>query len=132
MENTKILIVDDDVDFTMALKATLESQQYTTTSAANRKEGMANVRADKPDLILLDVMMSTWEDGFEMARDLKKDPALKDIPILMLTGVKEKTGIDFKSTSGDPTWCPVDEFLDKPTEPEILLAKVKELLSKKG
>ena len=66
-----------------------------------------------------------------MAIELKKDPQFKSIPILMLTGEKEQTGIDFKATAGDPTWCPVDGFLDKPVEPDILLQQVEELLSKK-
>jgi CheY-like chemotaxis protein len=67
-----------------------------------------------------------------MARELKKDPQFESIPILMLTGVKEKTGIDFESTAGDPTWCPVDGFLNKPVEPDILLQQVEELLTKKA
>ena len=127
----KILIVDDDLDITKALKAILESEDYAVVSAASRTEGMEKVRAEKPNLIILDVMMDTWEDGFEMARALKKDSQfIKNIPILMLTSVKSKTSIDFKSTAGDPVWCPVDGFLDKPAEPGILLAEVRKLLQK--
>ncbi len=100
-------------------------------TAADRTEGMEKIRTEKPDLLILDVMMSTWQDGFEMARELKKDPEFKDILILMLTGIKDKTGIEFKSTAGDPTWCPVDGFLDKPVESHILLTEVKKLLSLK-
>ena len=132
MENAKILIVDDDLDFTKALQTTLESQRYTVLTAADKMEGMGKIKAEKPDLLILDVMMSTWQDGFEMARELKKDPEFKDILILMLTGVKERSGIEFKSTAGDPTWCPVDGFLDKPVESDILLAEVEKLLSQKG
>ena len=66
MENTKILIVEDDPDFTKALKVTLESEQYTVDTAADRTEGMEKIRNDKPDLVILDVMMSTWSDAFEM------------------------------------------------------------------
>ena len=63
--------------------------------------------------------------------ELKKDSQrIKNVPILMLTGVKGKTGIDFKSTANDPTWCPVDGFLDKPVEPDVLLAEVRKLLQK--
>ncbi len=131
MENAKVLIVDDDQDITEALQAILESEQYTVLTAADRTEGMEKIRANKPDLVILDVMMSAWQDGFEMARTLKKDPEFKDMFILMLTAVKDRTGIDFKSTAGDPNWLPVDGFLDKPVEPEILLAEVKKLLSKK-
>jgi DNA-binding response OmpR family regulator len=131
MENAKILIVDDDLDLTQALQITLESKQYTVLTAADRTEGMEKIKANKPDLLILDVMMSTWQDGFEMARKLKKDSEFQNMPILMLTGVKGKTGIEFKSTAGDPTWCPVDGFLDKPVEFNILLAEVSKLLSKK-
>ncbi len=130
MENVKILIVDDDLDITKALQVTLENQQYTVVTAADRTEGMEKIRTEKPDLAILDVMMSTWQDGFEMARELKKNPEFKDMPILMLTGVKDKSGIDFKSTAPDPTWCPVDGFLDKPVEPGILLDEIKRLLQR--
>ena len=131
MANVKILIVDDDLVLTKTLKITLESENYSVVTASDRTEGMKQVRAERPDLIILDVMMSTWKDGFEMAKELKKDSQfLKDIPILMLTGVKDKTGIDFKYSAGDPTWCPVDGFLDKPVESEVLLAEVRKLLQK--
>jgi len=132
MENAKILVVDDDQDIRDSLQSMLEGQQYTVVTAADRMEGMEKINTEKPDLVILDVMMSTWQDGFEMARELKKDPQLKNMPILMLTGVKDKTGIDFKSTAGDPTWCPVDGFLEKPVEPSILIAEVGKLLSNKA
>ena len=87
---TKILIVDDDLDLTKALKVTLESERYTVVTAGSRAEGMEKVRAEKPDLIILDVMMDTWEDGFEMARALKKDSQfIKNIPILMFVSQKQ-------------------------------------------
>jgi CheY-like chemotaxis protein len=76
--------------------------------------------------------MSTWQEGFEMSRDLKKDSQFKDIPILILTAVKDRTGIVFKSNAGDPVWLPVDGFLDKPVEPQFLLAEVEKLISKKA
>lgn len=132
MENAKILVVDDDPDYTKALQAILESGQYNVVTAANRTEGMDKIRNDKPALVILDVMMSTWSDGFEMSRELKNDPQYKDIPILILTAVKERTGLGFKSTAGDPVWLPVDGFLDKPVEPQVLLAEVKKLMAQKA
>lgn len=131
MENAKILVVDDDRDITDSLQAILEGRQYDVSTAADREEGMAKIKAEKPDLLILDVMMSTWQDGFEMARELKGDAEFADMPILMLTGVKDKTGINFKSSAGDPTWCPVEGFLDKPVEPEVLIAEVEKLLAGK-
>ena len=129
MENAKILIVDDDPDFTVVLKTVLEGESYIVDTAPGRAEGMEKIQADKPDLLLLDVMMATWSDGFEMARDIRKNPEYKDMPIIMLTGVEQRTGIGFKSTAGDPEWLPVDGFLDKPVEPQVLIAEVKKVMS---
>jgi len=132
MGNAKIVVVDDDRDIRDSLQVILESRDYTVVTAADKIEGLETIRAEKPDLAILDVMMGTYEDGFEMSRELKKDPDFKDMPILMLTGIRKETGIDFKSTAGDPEWCPVDEFLEKPVEPAILLSKVEKLLSDKA
>jgi CheY-like chemotaxis protein len=132
MENPKILIVDDDVDHTKSIQVILESKNYNVVTASDRNEGMEKAKLEKPDLFILDVMMSTWHDGFEMSRELKKDPQFKDTPILILTAVKERTGLGFKSTAGDPEWLPVDGFLDKPVEPENLLSEVTSILSGKS
>ena len=131
MKNAKIVVVDDDQDIRDSLEAILEDNQYSVVTAADKAEGLEKIRAEKPDLAILDVMMSTWQDGFEMARELKNDPELKDMPILMLTGVGNQTGFDFESTAGDPTWCPVDGYLKKPVEPDILLSEIEKLLLKK-
>ena len=131
MAKAKILIADDDEDIRESVQAILESRQYEVVTAADRIEGMDKIKTEKPDLVILDVMMSTWQDGFEMARELKNDPQFKDMPILMMTGVKEQTGMDFKSTAGDPTWCPVEGFLDKPVTPDTLITEIERLLSKK-
>jgi CheY-like chemotaxis protein len=129
MDKAKILVADDDQDIRDSLKAILESRQYTVVTAADREQGMEKVKTEKPDLLILDVMMSTWQDGFEMSRELKKDPQYKNIPILMLTGIKEETGISFDKTAGDQTWLPVEGFLNKPVEPDVLLAEIEKLLS---
>jgi CheY-like chemotaxis protein len=128
MERPKILVVDDDVDLCDPLKVVLEQAGYDTQTATSRAEGMEKIRTHQPHLVILDVMMETWQDGFEMSRELKRDPRLKDIPILMLTSIEETTGIELKSSAGDPVWLPVDRFLDKPVAPDTLLAEVKKLL----
>jgi CheY-like chemotaxis protein len=128
MEKLKILIVDDDPDLTEVLKVILTKANYTVLTASNKKVGMEQVKAEKPSLIVLDVMMSTWQDGFEMSRELKNDPEFKHIPILILTSITEKTGVEFESSAGDQTWLPVDGFLSKPVEPEILLSEIEKLL----
>jgi len=128
MEPRKILVVDDDVDLCDSLKAILEGAGYAASTASNRAEGMAKMKAERPDLLVLDVMMETWHDGFEMSRELKKDQNLCHTPILMLTSVEERTGVQVKSSAGDPDWLPVDGFLDKPVEPDVLLVEIEKLL----
>ncbi|UCF15074.1 MAG: hypothetical protein JSW59_16820 [Phycisphaerales bacterium] len=76
-------------------------------------------------------MMSSWLDGLDMSKTLKDDVQFRDMSILMLTGVKEKTMFDFKPKTGGPNWCSADANLDKPVEPDVLLAEVERLLSKK-
>ena len=129
-DESKILVIDDDADIRVAVKATLESQGYAVATADNKASGMEAANSEEPDLIILDVMMEGRHDGFEMARELKKSPQCKDIPILMFTAIKEKSGTDFKSSAGDPSWLPVDAFLDKPVEPSVLIAEVEKLLAK--
>lgn len=128
MSQKRILIIDDDPDITETMKIVLENAGHEISVAQNGTQGMEKVKADKPDLIILDVMMDEAREGFFLSRELKKDSESKDIPILMVTSVKEKTGIDFKSAAGDEEWLPVEEFLDKPVEPKVLIEKVEALL----
>jgi len=130
METQKILIIDDDVDLCDSLKVILEQAGYAAATATSTAEGMEKMRVEKPDLLVLDVMIETWHDGFEISRKLKQDSQFSKTPILMLTGVKEKTGVDVKPSAGDPDWLPVDGFLDKPVEPQVLLAEIEKLLEK--
>ena len=130
MTKKTILIIDDDEDIRLAVQALLENKGYTVETAATKEEGLEKFTSLKPDLAILDVMMVSWQDGFELARELKKDPELKNVPILMLTGVENKTGFEFKSAAGDQEWLPVEGFLDKPVEPDVLLAEVEKLLNK--
>ena len=98
MEGAKILIIDDDEDVTGALSALLESRQYNVVTADNRSEGMEKVRIEKPDLLILDVMIETIQDGFEMAMELKSDPAVwTNLGIAYINaGMKEKGEEAFK------------------------------------
>ncbi len=127
----KILIVDDDPDIVEAMRVVLESKNHAVSSAGNGQEGLNMVRQDNPDLIILDIMMETLDKGFEVARELKKDKSYKHIPILMLTAIKERIGLDFKTEAGDAVWLPVDGYCDKPLKPEELISKVEMLLRKK-
>ena len=128
MAAKKILIVDDDPDITYAMQMILEGHGYQVGSAVNSATARSKMEQEKPDLIILDVMMDTLHEGFDFDRELKHNPEYKDIPVLMLTAVKERFGLDFKSEAGDQEWLPVEEFLDKPLKPTVLLEKVEKLL----
>jgi len=135
MEDAKILIVDDDPDIAEALKMTLEANRYKVYTAANGTEGLKQVKAVKPDLIILDVMMDTITEGFQVSYQLRNpDPQSEyapysKIPILMLTAIVEKKRMKF-STQADGDFLPVDDFVEKPIRPQVLLEKVKKMLEK--
>ena len=129
MRQGSILIIDDDPDITHAMTIVLENRGYQVRNACDSSEGRERLKEARPDLIILDVMMRTSQEGFELSRELKHNDRYKDIPILMLTGVKQKTGLDFKTAAGDEDWLPVEEYLDKPVKPDMLLEKVDSLLS---
>jgi len=129
MGQGRILIIDDDPDITEAMSVVLGNRGYDVLVAHDSDQGRERLKEVKPDLIILAVMMRTSQEGFEFSREIKQDAQLKDIPILMLTGVKEKKGIDFKSAAGDESWLPVQGFLDKPVKPDVLIERVQELLS---
>ncbi|MFQ5951885.1 MAG: PleD family two-component system response regulator [Candidatus Omnitrophota bacterium] len=126
----KILIIDDDPDIVESMKVILGSKEYEVAFAYSGEEGLNKIRQEKPDLIILDIMMETGDKGFDVARKVKKDESYKGIPILMLTAIKERTGFDFSEEAGDEAWLPVDDYCDKPLRPEELIAKVENLLKK--
>ena len=119
----KILIIDDDPDIVESTSIILKSEGYEVFSAGNAQEGMAAVIDGKPELIILDVMMELPDDGFVLAQDLRAK-GIKT-PILMLTSVSKALGMSFGKHE---EMVPVDEFQEKPLDPKVLIAKVKELL----
>jgi len=128
----KILIIDDDPDIVETMKIILESKNYEVALAKGGEEGLKMTRQSKPDLIILDVMMKSMDEGFDVARALKINKDHKDIPVLMLTAIKEKTGLGFEKDAGDPDWLPVDGYCEKPLKPEELISKIEMLLKKRG
>ena len=129
--NEKILIVDDDPDILDALTMILETQGYQVVTARDGIEGLANLKAEKPDLLILDLLMPKM-DGFAVCKELQ-DPRwskFKGTPILILTSVREEasrrryeleTGLEFD----------VDDYVEKPISPDVLLERVGKLLKKK-
>lgn len=125
---TKILIIDDDPDLVESMRIVLENKKYKVVSASSGQEGIDKVKEENPDLIILDVMMPNM-DGFEVSRAIKGCPGNKNIPILMLTAIKEKTGLDFKKEAGDEVWLPVDDYCEKPLDHQELIAKIEKLVN---
>ena len=126
-QEKKILIIDDDPDFTAAIKKILISANYNVDMAGNIEDGMIAVEKKKPDLILLDVMMEKYDDGFNMCRDLKHDDRYKEIPVIIITAVTEVTGLKFNPET-DGEYLEADDYVQKPISPDTLLAKVASFL----
>ena len=125
----KILVVDDDADFVDATATLLRAKGYTVVSAPCGEDGYTKARSEKPDLLLLDVMMAHDSEGFEIARRLREDPATKTIAVIMITGIRKAMGLPF-GFDPDEAWLPVRAVLEKPVKPEELLRKIEEALKK--
>ena len=123
----KILIVDDDVELVQSLTALLEGSGYETLSANDGDAGFQKAKTLKPDLVLLDVMMRTDSEGFEVARRMKEDEATRKIPVIILSGIRKAKSLPF-AFEPDEDWLPVRAVLEKPVKPEHLMKMVEEVL----
>ena len=122
----KILIVDDDADLVEAMKVVLEGNGFEVLSAYEGDEGFELAERERPDLIILDVMMKTKDEGFQVSYKLKHDPELSKIPILLLTSIGRETGFTFGKEDED--YLVAEDFAEKPIKPGELLQRVKRLL----
>ena len=132
MSAPNILIIDDDPDFVAITKVILETKQYNVKFAYNPEEGFARLEEETPDAIILDVMMGKGAEGFIFARKMRKDPRFAKIPILMVTSMQEQTGFDFPGERIHSKFLPVDDYIEKGVEPQVLLEKVEQQLAKKS
>ncbi len=124
----KLLIIDDDPDFVEGIQGILEKAQYEVDAEYNPKDGFQALRNKRYDLLLLDIMMGRGAEGVMLARKLNKDPKLRKVPVLIITGIREQIAYMFPGQAVHPHLLPVDELVEKPVEPELLLEKVKALL----
>lgn len=120
----KILAVDDDPDFREAVTTLLESKQYEVITAENGQDGYEKAKQEKPDLILLDVMMTTRKEGFDIAKELQKNKTTSNIPIIIVTGIRKEMNLAF-GFEPDETHLPVKTVLEKPVKPESLLEAIR-------
>lgn len=122
----KVLVVDDDPDFVKVTTKVLEQAGYDVISAPNGAKALQTMRQERPDVVLLDIMMSYILDGLDVSREMAEDPDLKDMPVIMVTSL---TGVKGSGVFPTDEYVPVDEWLSKPVEPETLLTRVNAALS---
>jgi len=129
-QDTHILLIEDDVDMQHAIRAMLEPQGYRIEVASTGPEGLAAMRRDPPDLVLLDIMLSTPTEGFHIAYEMRADDVLKSIPIIMTSAIGRAMGMDFAKDVGSE-YVPAEAFLEKPLEARVLRETVREVLSRR-
>ena len=122
----RILIVDDDPDFSAAIEKILVGADYHVDVAGNVQDGMKAIEENMPDLILLDVMMEKYDDGFKMCYDLKHDDRYRGIPVIIITAVTEVTGLKFDPRT-DGEYLEAEDYVEKPISAGVLLNKVAKL-----
>jgi two-component system, OmpR family, response regulator len=129
METKKnILLVDDDYDQLLQMKMHLESAGFATFLAENSREGEDYIRANKPDLAIVDLMMENMDSGFVLSYKIKaKYP---DVPVIIATAVSAETGLNFGLESVEEKhWIKADKYLDKGIRPDQLIREVNKLLN---
>lgn len=127
----EILLVDDDPDLRDSLQIILEKNGYTVRTASNGQEALGALKAKRPDLMILDIMMATDTEGFDLAYELKNRPSSKDLPIILLTSFLEKVrqeGPDrFQHIMGE-AW-PAKWLFEKPVDTKKLITKIEGILA---
>lgn len=133
MSSKKILVIDDDPDFVAAVTPILKSALYEVATASNPTEAKEKIFSEKPDLILLDIMMDSLFDGFSLCHAIKTSREFrefKDTPIIFVSAVKEIAGTRFQFKGEEQGMVGPDDYIDKPIEPADLLARIEKLLKK--
>ena len=131
MPQEKILIIDDDPDFIKLTTLMLESEPYQVVTANNPKEGKKKLLTEKPDLILLDIMMDSMFDGYSLCNDIKtakEYEEFKDTPIIFVSAVKKIAGSIFAIDLDEQGLRGPDDYLDKPVQANELITRIKKLL----
>ena len=128
-QQKKLLIIDDDPDFVEGIKSILDGANYDVDVAYNPKSGLQALQTNAYDLLLLDIMMGRGAEGIMIARKLRKDPKLREMPVLIITGIREQMAFLFPGEPVHPRFVAVDELVEKPVEPKMLLERVSALIN---
>ena len=122
-------MIDDDPDFVSGIKAILDKAGFEVDVAYNPKDGMNALQTKQYDLLLLDIMMGRGAEGIMIARKLRKDVKLRELPVLIMTGMREQIAFLFPGEPIHPRFVEIDELVEKPVEPKMLLDKVNSLIA---
>jgi CheY-like chemotaxis protein len=122
---SKILVVDDDPDFVLICRMILETEGYQVLEAANGSQALASMRQEKPDLVLLDVMMATTLEGVHVSKEMETDPSLSDVPLVMISSIGTS---EYASEFPDDERIPIDAWISKPIQADVLLKTVRRFL----
>lgn len=132
----RILVIDDDPDMLATTRLFLESRGHEVLTAAGPAEGMRQLEVEKPDVVVLDVMMPHSTEGFQWLWSVRRhaDVALREIPVIVVTAIHETTRLRFHEGDADETgdYLPAQAFFDKPVDPDELVAKIETLVSSKA
>lgn len=129
----KILVIDDDADFREAVSLVLKSAFYEVITATNPKEGKQKLFSEKPNLILLDIMMDTLFDGYSLCTAIKTEEEYKEFrktPVIFVSAVKEQSGSRFSFSTGEQGFAEPDDHISKPIQPGELLKRIEKILKK--
>ncbi len=124
----RLLIIDDDPDYVAGIKSILDNAGYAVEVAYDPKAGLKALQTKPYDLLLLDIMMGRGAEGVMIARKLRKDPKLREMPVLIITGMREQIAFLFPGEPIHPGFVKLDELVEKPVEPNVLLEKVRTLI----
>jgi CheY-like chemotaxis protein len=125
----KIMIVDDDVELTNDTAALLRQKGHEVSTLNSTADAIRKITRDKPDILILDVMFPDNPiAGFDLARQIRCASAIKDLPVILLTGINQEFPMDFAAKDVDPEWMPVQDFLEKPVKMPALLKTISRLL----
>jgi two-component system alkaline phosphatase synthesis response regulator PhoP len=128
MEKKRILVVDDDPDLVETVSMMLEARGFLPIPAYGGIEGLEKAGKERPDLIVLDVMMPD-KDGYAVCSELKKDPVLNEIPVILLTAIGDHiTSTNYTLRGGMETFA--DDFFQKPVDIQALVNRIEQLLGK--
>jgi CheY-like chemotaxis protein len=128
MNRKKILIIDDDPSFLEICSAILEESDYQVDTASSSKEGLEKLVSQQPDLLLLDIMMATMDEGLNFATSMRQSEGLSKIPIMIVSAQPDAEKGYQRSVDKEMDWISADMFMEKPINPQDLLHNVRLLI----